>query len=414
MFMRQNTHLCQLVLTALLVTVVASMAYSAGFGLYEASSPTYALGGTVLGRAVDASANFYNPATLTDLTHPTVTLGMMTEHPRGRIKVNDGNTADMNPGVYVLPHLHLALPLPGDLTFGLGMMPEYGLGSKYNSSWDLAFNSQKTEVTSVTINPNLAYKIGDFLSIGVGLRFLYFDFEQESEPVRGLVRNRLKGDNEMKDFGWQAGVKWDVVDWFSVGLVYKSQTLVHVDGKIESETYRGSDSGDAWTEITLPQSLTAGFNWDVIQISEALHFGGTVSWTEWSSVDTLQFHLPATPVSAPQVKPINLRWQDTWRFALSPSWDFTENWTVMGSYVYESDCNGSQDSTMLPPSQRHMISLGLLWRISENVDLSCAYGVILMDEGESDCTDVQTGRRYRYHAERGISHATGLTVTYRF
>ena len=70
------------------VALTGAAAFASGFGLYEASSRTYAMGGAVIGKAVDASANFHNPATLTDLTNVTVTAGVMTEHPRARIKVD--------------------------------------------------------------------------------------------------------------------------------------------------------------------------------------------------------------------------------------------------------------------------------------------------------------------------------------
>ena len=164
---------------------MAFASLGSGFGLYEASSPTYALGGAVVGRAYDASANFFNPATLTDLTNLTVTAGFMTEHPRGRIKTDlpGGRTSSMDPGVFWLPHFHLAIPLPWDFAFGLGVMPEYGLGSEYSDSWDLNFNSIDTTVMSFTVNPNLAYKVTDKWSVGAGMRFLYFDFEQYSLPV---------------------------------------------------------------------------------------------------------------------------------------------------------------------------------------------------------------------------------------
>jgi len=403
---------------------------AAGFGLYEASSAAYALGGAVIGRAIDASANFYNPATLTDLTNVTVTAGLMLEAPRSRIKgyadsYGRMNSAKMCPGTFYLPHFHLAVPLGYDLTFGLGLMPEYGLGSQYNSTWDLRGNSQKTTVTSFTVNPNLAYKITDKWSVGAGLRWIFFDFEQEANPtinqqIPGLgtyssrFDSRLKGDNGMRDFGWQVGTKYDLTDSFSVGLVYKSRTLVRVHGKNEvdrpadntmglGEKISAAATGDASTELMLPQSLTGGFNWD---ITDTWHLGGAVAWTEWSSVDTLRFDLPTG------TKPIKLEWEDTWRFALAPSWDFAEDWTVLSSYVYETDCSGAQDSTMLPPSQRHMVSAGLVWRAWAGLEVSVVYGAILMDEGESRCTD--NGVRYHYHAERGISHAAGVTLTYRF
>ena len=157
---------------------MAFASLGSGFGLYEASSPTYALGGAVVGRAYDASANFFNPATLTDLTNLTVTAGFMTEHPRGRIKTDlpGGRTSSMDPGVFWLPHFHLAIPLPWDFAFGLGVMPEYGLGSEYSDSWDLNFNSINTTVMSFTVNPNLAYKVTDEWSVGAGQQ--QNDFEQ--------------------------------------------------------------------------------------------------------------------------------------------------------------------------------------------------------------------------------------------
>ena len=66
---------------AVLAACSSSMAFAAGFALYEGSARGNALGGGVMGRAVDASANFYNPATLSDLTNTVITVGMTTEHP---------------------------------------------------------------------------------------------------------------------------------------------------------------------------------------------------------------------------------------------------------------------------------------------------------------------------------------------
>ncbi len=419
--MRQKMIYCRNMknLIILALSVVALRVGASGFGLYEASAPSYALGGAVVGRAIDASANFFNPATLTDLHSPTLTLGFMTEHPRGRMKSDfpGGHTSTMDPGVFVLPHFHFATPLFENFAFGFGVMPEYGLGSKYDNNWDLSFNSIETTVTSITLNPNLAWKIGDF-SVGAGLRFLFFDFEQYSHPIVHPAgyrfHNRLKGDNSMKDFGYQVGFKYDVLDNFAFGIVYKSRTRVQVEGKtcndtevsaLQSAALASSGHG-AHTTIDLPQSITAGFNWD---ITDKWHLGGSIAWTEWSSIGELTFHLPGNTR-----KPIRLEWEDTWRFSIAPSWDFAEDWTVLGSYVFETDCCGEQDSTMLPPSERHMFSLGLLWKVSENLDLSLTYGMILMDGKESACTETASKTTYHYSAHRALSHAAGFTMTYRF
>ena len=70
---------------------------------------------------------------------------------------------------------------------------------------------------------------------------------------------------------------------------------------------------------------------------------------------------------------------------------------------------------MLPPSDRHMVSTGLVWHFNENLDFGLTYGIILMDGNESDCTESNvSGTTYHYSAHRALSHATGFTVTWRF
>lgn len=388
------------------------MAKASGFGLYEASAPTYALGGAVVGRAVDASANFHNPATLSDLTNITVTAGFMTEHPRARIKAG-GSSRALDPGCFWLPSFQLAVPLPLHLTFGLGMMPEYGLGSNYPSNWELANNSTETTIMSATVNPNLAWQITDDWSVGVGARILYLDFEQHSRPLTqaGRFHNRLKGDNGMSDVGWQIGTRYRLFDNFSVGLVYKSATDVQVKGTTRNhaenaaaQPYADAASGHARANFTLPQSVTGGFNWDII---DTVHLGGMISWTQWSEIDTINFHLKN------QIHPARLKWTDTVRFGIAPSWDFAERWTVMGSYVFDEDCCGQQESTMLPASHRHMVTGGILWRCTDSLEFSFCYGMILMDGERTQARDAENNL-VRYRAHRGLSHAVGVSVTYRF
>lgn len=412
------------ILTAFAAVVfgVCPHVWATGFGLYEASAKSYAMGGAVIGHACDASANFHNPATLTDFTNAMVSVGFMTEHPRGRIKVNDGEYCHMDPGLFLLPSFQAAVPLGWDVVFGLGIMPEVGLGSAYDENWPLACNSKETTVTSFTVNPNLAWKVTDDWSIAGGFRFLYFDFEQYSSPwvqsrAIGQLNNRLKGDNNFRDWGWQVGTKYDLLDNLSLGIVYKSRTLVHVKGKTQTSVrsvgpygkgvvgpLAESMDGPAETELLLPQSITAGINYRPLPRWEV---AGMVSWTEWSTVDTLDFKLNRMR------KDINLKWDDTWRFGLATGYEFVDDWTLIGSYVFETDCTGDQLSTMLPGSQRHLVSLGLDWRISDHWSCCLVYGIIFMDglvshaKGENDVV-------MNYEAHRALSHAAGFTLTYSF
>ena len=388
----------------LVAVLSAWSAFPSGFGLYEMSAASHALGGAVVGKAVDASANFFNPATLSDLTNITVSAGFVTQHPSARMKVNgSAGSSEMNPGLFWLPHFQLSVPLPAGFTFGFGGYVECGLGSAYDRNWPLVNSSQETTVESFTLNPNLSYAITDRWSVGAGIRFFYFDFEQYSEPMPGAVYHRLKGDNRLGDWGWQVGTRYRLLDNFAVGAVYKSMINVNVDGKSQTD---GAVNRwvDASTDIDMPESITGGFNWDV---TDDWHFGSAFTWTKWSSFDTLNFNLGGINT------PVRLNWVDTYRIAVAPSWDFAEDWTAMASYAYETDCTGDQDSTMLPCADRHMITTGLRWNCWAGLELALSYGIIIMDGRPSQATDA-AGNLRSYCAYRGLSHAVGFTLTYRF
>ena len=387
----------------LVAVLTAGVVRASGFGLYEMSTAGHALGGAVVGRAVDASANYYNPATLADITNITVTAGFVTQHPRTRIKVDGAPSTRMDSGLYALPHVNVAAPLPKGFVFGLGIYPEYGLGTSYERHWALANSSRETTVMSITVNPNVAYAITEDWSIAAGLRFLYFDFEQYSDPMPGKIGHHLFGNNGMKDFGWQVGTRYRLRDDFAVGAVYRSATTVGVEGRSVTSGLQHTRN-HAETEMRLPQSITAGFNWDM---TRTLHLGAALMWTQWSSIGTLDFNLGGKHT------PCKLEWEDTFRVSVAPSWDFAEDWTWMGSYAFENDCCGGQDSTMLPAANRHLLATGVIWRYSANLEFSLSYGLIIMDGQTSQATGTD-GRLHRYEPHRGLSHAVGLSVTYRF
>ena len=407
---------------ALLVVVALFAGFSAfgsGFALYEPSVISHAMGGALVGKAMDASANFNNPATLTDLTNIWVTVGFVTEHPRAKVRTfNNGKClGDVNTdaGLFWLPHFQLAVPLPYGFTFGLAGDAEYGLGTDFGETSPTAWNCTETMVQGYVINPNLAYKITDKWSIGAGLRWLYFDFEQYKNL--GALGYHLYGNNRFESFGWQIGTKYDILDNLSVGIVYKSPINANVRGetdakaKVANPTAVGTAralTGGADAGMTLPQAVTAGVNWDVVR---TWHLGFAASWTQWSEFDTLIFNVK------PQRNDVYLNWNDTWRASIGSAWDFYKGWTWMISYTFDMDCclNKDQSSMMLPPAHRHIAATGFVWNVWENLDLAVSYSCIFMDGGSMDTVDKTTGTG-AWHMEtcRGYCHAAGFSITYRF
>ena len=458
--------------TMAIATMSAAFAYGAGFALYEGSTTGTALGGAVMGKAVDASANFYNAATLSDFTGTVVTVGFVTEHPRANSYVDGHYAHKMNAGRFMLPHFYVAQPLPHGFTFGLGFAPEFGLGTHYNQNWELSWNTRQTTVMGLSLNPNVAYAINDKWSVAAGLRFMYFSFDQYSSPwaaqngsYYGRMRNHLKGDNGMLDWGWQIGTRYKFTDRISAGVQYRSYIDTKVKGythtRVKSVDYADAEAqaraaadaqlanspyaayaglpiyeqirqqayqqayatahqtvggsvagaakgntGSASAKIRLPQSITAGVNWDV---TDTVHLGSALTWTQWSSMKEINFHLPSG------VKTTNLSWHDVFRVGFGGSWDFHDNFSLMGSYVYDIDpCSRRKNngSTMLPPGDRHIGNVGLLWHWKQ-FELSLSYGLVYMCRDSLTLTD-PLGEDRKFKTKRGVSHQVGLSLSYRF
>ena len=234
----------------------------------------------------------------------------------------------------------------------------------------------------------------------------HFAVSPANDPRHG-IRNHLHGNNGLSSCGWQIGTRYKILDNLSVGAVYKSKIDTRVKGHSNLSTPVGILGGAASANLDIPQSIAAGVNWD---ITSDWHLGAMVSWTDWSSLDTLLFKLPAAQGN----KNIKLSWRDSWRVGIAPSWDFAKDWTVVVSYVYDSNvCASDQASTMLPPGDRQIVSGGLSWRLAQNLQIDATYGIVVMGCKSMHMTD-PLGNSYRLECHRGLSHAAGCSLTYRF
>lgn len=434
----------------MLVVFAASTlsAFAGGFALNQASAKATAMGGAVMGKAVDGSAVFYNPATMSDFKSTTITVGTVIEKPYADVSVSGKHQGHMDPGTFLLPHAYLIQPIgESGFTFGMGIAPEYGIGSKYRDSWDLAWNTTETTVQGVVFSPNLAYDITEDWSVAAGFRLLYFTFEQYQSPKilqmdqnLGYANARLKGDNGCADWGWEVSTRYKILDNLSIGAMYRSYIDTRVRGKLRTGKGAYTPTGEAvnsgmmaqlnpmlqagcldyalaqrngrgGANIRLPQQVSVGINYDPI---ETVHLGYTMMWTGWSDLESLHFDLPG------EDKDIDLGWRDTFRFGVGAAWDFAEDWTWMLSYVYDMDPSSEDDnrgSTMLPAGNRHMAVTGLAWTWGD-FEIAACYGLVFMKGENQKYWDKDNGETAAdakiFKTNAGYSHQAGVTLTYRF
>ncbi len=379
----------------------AVTANAAGFGLYEMSAKATAMGGQVFAKPVDASANYYNPATLSSLTGTVVTVGFTTLHPTYDYSVNSQNCGKMDPGIFFAPNLFISQELPFGFTAGLGLYADYGIGSKYDYYWPLASDSTETTFQSFTLNPNISYKITDKWSIAGGVRLVYATFEQKrlynmKALGYGYQPFHLDVDNDL-DVGYVLGTQYQLFDNFAIGATWRSRVRTRFGGSINSGPVLAAQgvTGNVEEKVDLPSSATVGFNWDIM---EDLHMGSSVTWTEWSTIDKLEF----------AGQRMELGWHNAYRAGLGFGYDVTDWCTAMIGYVYDWDPQKRQRAgTMLPAGDRHIVSFGPSFKWG-NWEFSASYAIVIMESKTQEISGA------KFQTDNSLTHVCSAAITYRF
>jgi long-chain fatty acid transport protein len=165
----------------------AQAAMAGGFAISEqsASSAGSAVAGAVV-VARDASTVFYNPAGMTRLLAPEIVgaIGFVVPslrfHNRGTrdatgALVNGNQTIDND--LFAVPSLFLTVPVSGQLTFGFGLNAPFGESVSYNRGWVGRYSAVEASLTTANLNPAVAYRVTDWLSLGVGFNAQYAQLE---------------------------------------------------------------------------------------------------------------------------------------------------------------------------------------------------------------------------------------------
>ena len=128
-------------------------ASGSGFALFEGSARGNALGQTMVGRADDPSALFYNPAGITQLPGLEVMAGATAILPS--VKISNSTSTSTKDNWRFPPQFYATYQYSDRLWFGLGVFSPFGLAMEFPATWPGRFNSYDAEVESINVNPTV-------------------------------------------------------------------------------------------------------------------------------------------------------------------------------------------------------------------------------------------------------------------
>ena len=200
--------------------------------------------------AENASTIFFNPAGMTQLKDREFSAGVAAIGPSFKF-TDKGSSAGAfttagtggDAGSWAaVPNAYMSWALNKDLYLGVGFSAPFGLKTEYSNPWVGSAQSNSFGVETYNLNPAVAFRANDAVSLGGGLSWQHIDATYKRlaattdfpGPAFGLpagitvlttqslVTAKLKGDA----WGWNVGGLFKVSPNTKVGVSYRS-TISH-------------------------------------------------------------------------------------------------------------------------------------------------------------------------------------------
>jgi long-chain fatty acid transport protein len=185
---------------ALMAALFSGHAGASGFQLLEQNGS--GLGTAFAGSAAvadNASTIYFNPAGMTKLQAHEFSLGVDAVRPSFKFTNNSSSVAPAATGSNggdaggwtAVPNGYLSWALTKDLYLGVGVSAPFGLLTEYDSDWAGRFQAIKFDIKTVNVNPSIAYRLNDKVSLGFGVNWQKMDAVYETS---GNAQRRHTGD----------------------------------------------------------------------------------------------------------------------------------------------------------------------------------------------------------------------------
>ncbi len=395
LFTRAPTHrssdamgglLPAVLLLAILATPDAT--HAASFRIFDQGAAAAGQSDAFTAQADDPSAIHYNPAGMTQLRGVQAYVGttLIGGHtaftsPTGATARGDldGSVAYPPPSnVYLTANLKdLGVSALGGLSAGLAIISPFGTLSRYPDDGPFSTAVTRAAFELIDIKPTLAYKLNDQLSVGLGADiYTFFSFWGEGQfenrflssggPGLPPAGTPLEINGKDTAAGFNASLLYtpfrngDGKPLINVGLVYRSQATLHLNGEFRAN---GALISDASTTLVLPQIYTGGIAlWPVRDQDHEWKLEVDVDYTGWKSVRNLDVRL-----SNGSTIPFPQNWRSTYTIMLGteykwlrpaalPAWELA----LRGGYWHsQTPIPDSSFNPSVPDADNHAISIGL-------------------------------------------------------
>ena len=448
---------------ALLSTAVQASGYHFGTQSVNAQGTANA----AAAEAADASTIFYNPAGLSKLDSSQISVNANIVFPSIHYEAESatdftgipiqGSKSGKITKTTIAPHIYGAYKASDDVTLGLGVYVPFGSATEYEKDSVLRHNINKLGLTTIAIEPVVAWKLNDRHSFGAGIIAQHTSAELRKYADWGIQQKATAKASGKPDaaiaaaiqadghaavkghdwgFGYQLAWMWDINERARVGVNYRSKVSHTLKGTAEwaadgAVVKQAWDSGamaergyvpneKASVKIVTPESLSVH---GMYRATDKTNLFGDVTWTRHSRFNKaeLVFENNKSVINGKRDRTvITPNWRNTYKVAFGGSYQVTEPLQLRAGIAFDKSPVKSAEDRMnsLPDGNRIWFSVGAKYQLGKNHVIDAAYSHIHIND-----TVYRTGKASGNDVDsRGASSARfknkadilGLQYTYKF
>lgn len=387
-----------------------------GFAINEWSAEGVAMGGARMFAEGDAANVAYNPASITKVDGEAFKVSATYLSPHGEYdlygadgKIDESGKNRVHFGF--APGSYYVKKLNDKDWFGIGAFSRFAMVSEFERGSAVSTNAFLSRLNGISVTPTFAHKFDDKWSAAVGAEINYVGLTMEKNAMPGpSVPTHTKGESYA--LGWNAAANYAFDDKNEIGVVYRSRIKHSMEADFHAYNGPVTLSGDAYGEVTLPDSWHIGYNH---KFNDKTRVELNAVRTNWSTYDALNINVSGTgELNFDKVHASPKNWEDGWRYAIGVEHKLSDKYTLMAGFAYdESSIPYDGGDFMVPTGNRKTYSIGARYN---DKDQTLAIALGWMDVGDlsfkfRDSAD-PTGDKLGRHAHTHDSFTKIIGISY--
>ncbi len=390
-------------LRILLLTVCCSLitatALASGYGVFTQGASGLGQANAVVAHPTGPSSLYFNPALINDVPGRQVEVGTTAIYSSRDIDYAGGGNESGDSASSFPSNFYYTHQASDKFSAGLGIFFPFGLSNEWDKSYNGRYIGTSGEMFSMNINPAFSYRVTDRLSLAAGIDFVYLETELKAMVNQSAVLSLPAGtvpdiDQSFDGNGWghgfNLGALYKATDRISIGMAYRSQVDVDIEGDITytdvapalSSLFR---NGNAESKVKLPAQFVAGV---AFQANDDLIIEIGTRWEDWAVNDMQTLDLQHPFLGTISSIEIDRNWHSTWAYNIGANYKVSDKVALNLGYLYGE--NAVPDETFEPiisDSDAHLFTIG--------TDLTC------------NAWTLSTAFGYEYHDSRTKNNTVG-------